>query len=239
MELKLATIYVDLDSLFDTRAAVMAQFGMDIVEKNITGDYYERVYDEFEDIDPEAWKEAYASRNSNTLREAMVTPVARILHMFGKQTIAALIGSPFRRQPKVVINTYPYKLGHASIEAIISGVKAVTKGVLDIEVITVPLDVLTPSYVKTNYVTMVMYSYWEWLEVHSLNRNLVDEQCPAVTLIGPRLVKSKEAALKLTGQDVFTAIETYAGLFIKLQLHPIDVFCVDIDRIKKQHEAKP
>ena len=109
----------------------------------------------------------------------------------------------------------------------------VTDGLLDVEIVRMPLEEITPTFVKENFVQMVMYSYWEWLEVHSTNGNLKETQCPSVTLIGPAIIKSKEAAKQLKGIDVFTVIEDYTGLFIKLSLRPVDLFCLSFNRFKE------
>ena len=233
MDTEFSTIYVDLDALFDTRVAVLETFGTEAMEQAVVRGYYYRVYDEFEGISTEQFKERYLNRDASILKKALVTPVARLIHLFGKQTLSAYIGSPYQRQPKVVLNTFPYKLSLSDDRALIAGLRAVTKNLLDIEIIHHPLEQITPTHVRQTYASMVMYSYWEWLDVHSLNRNLVESKCQQVALIGPRLVKSKEAAKKLEGQDVFTAIETYTGLFIKLQLYPANVFCVDMDRLNE------
>lgn len=232
MDFEASTIYVDIDALFDTRAATLNKFGIESAKKAIASNYYDRIYDEFEGIETTAYIEAYQRRDILTLKDAMVTPVARMIYLFAKQTLEALVSSPYRRQPKVFLNIYPYRLEEQTIRYMVAGLRAITKNTIDVEVGYLTLEEITPRYVKQNYAVMVMYAYWDWLETHSQNQNLTQTQCPQVTLIGPRLVKSKEAAQKLSGQDAFTAIETYTGLFIKLQLYPVNVFCVDLNRLK-------
>jgi len=238
MDFEASTIYVDIDALFDTRAATLNTFGLEQARVAIASGYYDRLYDEFEGIDRASYLEAYQKRNVLTLKDAMVTPVARMIYLFAKQTLEALVASPYRRQPKVFLNVYPYQLEEETVRYIVAGLRAVTKNTIDVEVGYLTLEEITPRYVKQNYAVMVMYEYWNWLEVHAQNENLTQTQCPQVTLIGPRLVKSKEAAQKLSGQDVFTAIETYTGLFIKLQLYPVNVFCVDLNRLKSKGDVK-
>ena len=228
-----STIYVSIDALFDTRAAVLATFSAEQLETAITKGYYDRVVDSFEGIDDEAFKLAYSKRDKAILTNAMITPVIDFIQYFTKQTLIALLNSPYRRQPKLVLNTFPYVLTKEEDQAIITGLRAVTEKMIDIEIIHVTLDNLTPDYVRKNYVAMVMYDYWNWLEIHSVNRNLVESKCQNIALIGPRLIKSREAAKQLEDQDAFSAIESYTGLFIKLQLDPANMFCVDLPRLQK------
>lgn len=238
MDFEASTIYVDIDALFDTRAATLNKFGIERAKVAIASNYYDRIYDEFEGIETDTYFKAYQSRDVLTLKDAMVTPVARMIYLFAKQTLEALVSSPYRRQPKVFLNTYPYRLEEETVRYIVAGLRAITKNIIDVEVGYLTLEEMTPRYVKQHYAVMVMYAYWDWLEVHAQNQNLTQTQCPQVTLIGPRLVKSKEAAQKLSGQDVFTAIETYTSLFIKLQLYPVNIFCVDLNRLKDRGESQ-
>lgn len=231
-EFETATLYVELDALFDTRMVVLKSFGLDKVEKHVPRGYYQRIIDSFDDISLEAFEARYQERNIETLRESLITPVADYIYDFGRRTLVALVSSPFRRQPKVLVNTYPYKLDETSIKTIIEGLRIVTKETVDIELTYITPEELTPHYVKEHFVQMVMYSYWDWLETHAKNKKWESERCPLVTLIGPRLVRSKTALRDAKVRDVFAAVETYTRLFIKLTLYPVSFFSADTNRIK-------
>lgn len=230
-----ASIYVDLDSLLDTRMGTLYQFGIKAVEKTVASGYYERRYDEFEGVDTEVFKKAYAERNAATLLNSMVTTVCELVTNFGKQTLLALVSTPLRRQPKVFLNVYPYVLGEDVQLLLIAGLKQATEGLLDIEVGYMAPEELTPDYVKSHFLQVIMYSYWEWLEIHAQNGNFEKTQCPQVTLFGPAIVQSKEAYKALEGQNVFNALEAYSSLFIKLQLLPVKMYCVDLIRLKTKN----
>lgn len=233
-EFEFATLYVDLDALFDTRMVVLKSFGLDKLEQHVPRGYYGRVIDSFGVISLEEFEARYAQRDIETLRQALVTPVAAHIYDFARRTLVALVSSPFRRQPKVLVNTYPYRLDEVSMASIVEGLKIVTKNTIDIELSYIPLEDITPAYVKDNYIQMVMYSYWEWLEIHAKNKNWETERCPLVTLIGPQLVRSSAALRDAKVRDVFGVIETYTRVFIKLQLYPVNFFSADINRIKER-----
>lgn len=236
MELETASVYVDMDSLFDTRIATLQKFGIDVVAKNLSSGYYGRVSDEFEGIDQAQYLEAYNNRDKRTLFEAMVTPVSEILKNFAKRTLVALVASPYRRQPKVVVNLYPYRLTESEIKNLIAALAVVTDSLLDIEVTYKSMDELTPSYMKSTFVQVVMYHYKDWLEYHAKNENLIKTQCPNLIMVGPMLLASKEAARKVEGFDIFEAMESYSSVFVKLVLHPVNQFCVDLLRFKEKHK---
>ena len=232
-----ASIYVELDTLLDTRLATLFQLDPVKTKHVIREGYFTRLYDEFEGFDTEVFKQAYAQRNLVTLKDAIATQAIDFINYFTAQTLKAVVTSPFRRQPRLVVNVYPYPLDDTVIPLLIQGLRAATKRMVDIEVINQPMEMLTPHVLKTQYVCAVMYAYWEWLEIHALNRNLEKVQCPEITLIGPALVQSKEAVHKLKGIDPFIAVEQYTEPYIKLRLYPAEKFSYDFRKHKRQPSA--
>lgn len=225
-------IYVDFDSLFDTRLATIHQFGLDAVEEVLKGDYFDRIADEFNGLDQEKYNEAYKNRNVTILKNAMVTPVASIIQKFAHRTLEALVSTPFRRQPKLLFNIHPYKIPEEGIQSILMGIRAITRNTIDIEIIDMTPEEVTPAYMKKNIVTAVIYDYVKWLDIHSANKNFVTTQCPQVMLIAPCLLKSNDVLRQVKLDDAIDAIEKHASLFIRLMLYPIDVFCIDMARFK-------
>lgn len=232
MELEKAVIYIDLDSLFDTRMATLLKLGADKIEKNIPHGYYERHADSFIDVADEDFAKAYQARDEETLRLAVITPVMGHVCDFIRRTNVATTTTPFERDPKVIINTYPYQLSDVMISSIVEGVKIVTKGSADIEAQSLSFEALTPSYIKKNFVQMVMYHYAHWAEVNLANESLLKEQCSMVQLVGPMLMKSKEAVKEMSGVNVYAATQNYFRPFINLTLFPVNFFCADMNRMK-------
>jgi hypothetical protein len=228
-----ASLYIDLDALFDTRLATLFQIDPVQTEKIIAGDYFKRHYDEFEGIDTALFKERYQQRDIRTLKNAVLTSANRIVNQFIKDTLLALVNSPFRRQPRIVVNTYPYQLSEAEERVIMEGLIYMTHRKADIALIHESFETLTPEVVKSQYIQLVMYNYWDWLETHAVNKNWEKTACLENTLFGPQLVKSSEAALKLEGEPVFSAIESAVGCFIQLVLLPAQLFSADLERYAK------
>lgn len=231
-EFESSILYTDLDSLFDTRLATLHRFGLETVDRVIRNGYFTRICDEFDGVPPEKFQEAYDQRNLETLKQAMITPVIEMINLFAKQTLVAVVASPFRRQPKVYLNIYPYVLDEAFEKQIIMGLVAATKNNVDVELVNINPEDLTPKYVKENFVQIIMYGYNTWLDIHSANKNFADTQCPQVSLFAPALMRSQEMTKIMKGQDVFGALETYASLFIKLTMLPATIFSVDTARLK-------
>lgn len=233
-EFESISLYTDLDSLFDTRAATLLRIGgTALVEQAIAGGYFTRIADEFEGVDTEAFKAAYAKRDVYTLKEALLTSVIGLVSLFAGQTLTAVVNSPFRRQPEVAVNTYPYQLSDTEEIAIIAGLRAATSNNIDIRLIHLPPEALTPQMVKEKFAQVVMYDYVNWLETHATNGNWNKTQCPLVRLRAPALIKSNEAAQKLANIDVFEAIAKHSSFFITLEFCPAQTFSVNLGRMAK------
>lgn len=228
-----STIYVDLDSLFDTRLSTLYKLDSQRVAGLLKNGYFSRDYDEFDGYDVETYHKAYQQRDASTIHHSSVTDVPRIILYFAEQTLKARASTPFVKQPRLHLNIYPYVLPEEAIVAIVEGVKLVTKGLIDIEIIDTPLEQITPSYVKKTYAMLVMYEYWNWLEIHAANRNFESTFCPEITLIGPAIVRSKTAWEQVKTVDIYPIIEQYSSMFIKLTLYPVTTFCVNIERMVK------
>ena len=232
MELGPSSLYVDIDALFDTRAGVLSSFGPDAVARAIADGYYLRETDEFSGIERDAFKARYARRDRTTLYESLTTPIVSQIRKFVHQTTMAAINSPYRKYAHIVLNTYPYVLNDDEQQNQILGLRAITKNQADIELIHEPLETLTPQYVKQHFVRLIMYAYWEWLEIHARSKALIESRCQSISLLGPRLMTSSEAVTQLRGTDAFTAIEKLTGCFINLCLLPVSEYCVDLPRFE-------
>ena len=224
-------IYVSLDALFDTRLATLHALAPEQVPLIMGNGYFSRDYDEFEGVDVEAFNKAYQARDAKTIANSLVTDVPRMIKFFAEQTLKARVGTPLRMQPVARINVHPYKLPETALSAIIEGVRILTDNLIDIEIIDMPLSNLTPLHVKEKYASMIMYEYWEWLEIQSANKNLENTFCPEITLIAPAIVRSKKAWEEVKDVDVYSVIEEYSSMFIKLNLYPVSAFSVNIKRM--------
>lgn len=232
-EFQSSNILVDLDSILDTRLATLQRLGTDAVQNALNNDYFTRIADEFENID---FKAEYAKRDHKTLYQALVTPIISVINEFTQQTLTALVGSPFRRQPKLLLNIYPYQLDDQQTQAIVQGLAKVTLNTIDIEVVNLNPEEITPIYVKHNLAVMILYDYCQWLDIHSQNKNFLETQCPQVRLVVPLLLRSKNVIDTIPLAEAVDAVERYASLFIRLMFHPVQEFSVDIRRMRSQEK---
>lgn len=227
--IKHSALFIELDALLDTRLAVVYGFGETFAKRAIDGGYYGRIIDEFPGLPFETFQERYQNRDRSVLRNTVVTKMASFIHDFVMNTLVQTATTPFHMQPKIIVNSYPYVLQADEETNIINAVIALTNGKADVELVQMPIETITPKYVKQHVTVMVMYEYYKWMEVHSENGNLKAVTCPEVTMIGPSIFfkKPERKAIeecKELGITPFKAMEKVAAPLISLQLIAIDHF---------------
>lgn len=225
-------IYTDLDTLMDTRLATLYRMDPSKVDE-ILPMYFSRVSDEFPGYDTEAFKQMYAARDETTLKHAMLTEATQILKFFAGKTLVARVGTPFRKQPKVTINMFPYMLTEGVQNVLITAVNYHCKGMLDIELVFKPPEEVTPSYIRNEFAMMAMYDYCPWLDLHAENGNFRRTRIPSVKLMVPNTLKSLEAAQQFADVKIYEIIQHVFSGLICVEFNHVSKFCVDHSLLQK------
>lgn len=237
-----SSLLVELDCLLDTRiGTILSIIGNDQERFNTilgTG-YFDRICDKFPTISHDEFKKAYEKRDINTLKNSQVTKIVYFIKEFVFRTISNSITSPHQFKPKVIVNTYPYKLSKEDSNNILESIRITLNDLPEVELINIPLEKLTPAQVKQNYSIVIMYDYARWLDYHAGKNNFDKYLCPDVGLIAPAIsfldVEEKDL---VSEEDPFDVCMKMAAPFIALALYPIDLFCMvsDLERLKKEKE---
>ena len=223
-------LYIELDCILDTRVATLASMDLDKTIRTIDRDYYVRERDVFKGFDTNTFKEKYNSRDKSILIHATHTPMVKYIRDYAFAILSANSGMPFSVEPSVVVNIHPYNLSVSEIDAFLRGLSIATKELCEITIVNKPIEEVTPTYLKSEISTAVMYDPIAWIEYHSVNKNLEKVTIPDVTLHGPRVLKEenpseidKELFTK-EEHDVFSALEYLASPLVSLKLLPIEYF---------------
>lgn len=227
---KRSTLYVELDALFDTRMAILFQYGEEVVMEAFKENYANRRVDEFPGVDRADFEQRYAKRDRDVLLNAQITPVAEIIMEFIHRTIKASGATPFQYNPRVILNVHPYQLLSDEIEVIENGLRQITDDLCEIQVVNRSREEVTPTWVRQECQLLFMYDYWNWLELHSANKNFEKTACPLVQLHGPALFKSSSAIKEVGSYDPFMALEIISSPIIKVVHHSASVFSIDLNR---------
>jgi len=232
--MKISTLFVEIDTLLDTRMATINTMGVDALKAVLDSGYHDRPFDIFPGIDDDIFKQTYAKRDKTTLAQAMVTPVSQIVKEFVVSTLDNINNSPFHYKPEVMLNIHPYVLEEEEIDVIIRAVKSLTMGMCDIEVVDMSQEQITPLFVKVNLSVMIMYHYDMWLEVHSLSGDFKKHTAPDVTLMAPRIYFKKPKNQPDPDMDPFSAMEKLVSPLIHLVLLPVETFSMVLKPVKKK-----
>lgn len=238
--LKASRFLIEIDTLFDTRLAVLASMGEDALTAAASQGYYERQSDYFVGVDYERFKSLYAARDKSILKDAIITPIANMAKEFATATLHNVNNSPFHYKPEILLNIYPYDLTENEIALMIKGLSSVTMGLCDIIAVNLSPVQLSPLYLKLNLAMMAIYEYDKWLEANSVNGAWKKHTAPDVTVIAPRISMIKMLKPFPKGEDPFEAMQQQAKPFIDLKLVPIEHFSIALkpEQFAKANETK-
>lgn len=210
-------VYVDLDSLLDTRIATVSAIDQEAAVRLVKSpDYYTRNIDDFEPmcgVTREAFDEAYAKRNVDTLKRALPCNIMVAMRELVDGLVKQDLMDPETNGVEVVINMWPYvdlsdKESYEITRAIMyhMGIRP------QVRHICIAPESLTPQYIKSSITGLIMYDFAGWFKIQG--DALVNCRMPDVTVLTPALFRDKrvptaeEATVpKLKGMTPFEILE--------------------------------
>ena len=203
-------VLVDLNALLDTRLGTIAMFDESIAVRLSTDTrYVNRHYDHFEelvdhpDFKHDDYVETYQKQNEITLAHSRPTPMMVQLPAIMNGYVADCINNPDKEYVDLHINISPYN--DLSAETITEIKAAISIGMsehVNIKTVSLPINVLSPPYLKENYSHWITYDYGSWFSFHFLSKEKLSEKelqtysNPRFTIYAPMLFKDKEAYQK-------------------------------------------
>lgn len=220
-------LYLDLDSLLDTRLGTLSQLNPLAASRAVqTGAYWDREYDQWERltgglVDTPAFAAAWATRGRPELEAATVTGIIvvimQILAMYQRNQVEGLV----KEDLALEINLHPYNFELEEMDELTS----ILKHHLYYEDLTVtycahPLEQLTPKLLTSAYDTAIMYDFIPWIKHHATA--LAETRAPDFSLIVPRLFEQDPHSLSVERkQQEITGFQLW--LVEHLDLHFINV----------------
>lgn len=162
-------IYVDMDTVLDTRLGLLRQhLGMTTFPKA----YWERDFNDWSSftdgrLDQNGFYNLWMHRDHATLEHSKITNITFHIVRCIQTILNNAVITEDHREPRIVINTWPYVLTdeeEIDFASAFSQYFIATK--TKVECIHVPLADLTPAYVKDNFALMTTYLGVEWLARH-------------------------------------------------------------------------
>ena len=223
-ELETSGVLVELDCILDTRLATLKLMGDDVVE-NALPTYFKRPIDVYPGVPLDRFLDAYHARDTKTLQYALGTKILKLVEEFCVETRHTAITTPFKKKPKIYINTYPYTLTDSEVDVILKGVVRSTRGAADVEMVHMTLDDLHPRWMKSHLSLIILYEYDLWFEHHAALGTFKKATCPEVAMVGPMLF-FKDPGMLPKGNP-FADVEQLASPIIALSLLPAEMFSVN------------
>lgn len=232
-QVEMLPVYVELDALLDTRLATIARHWPEAARKLAVDDaYYLREMDAWPDhgISKEAFHEAYAKRDVDTLRASIMTQVAVQLNQIITSMEMDHSSMPLQGKPIVYLNVWPYKLSEEQKIAYTNAVMNFTGLETMVRIVEIRPEALTMREVRNKYAGLFMYDFARWVNLHQGEMRTII--APQTTVFAPTIYLERppsEADLRQHSlrADVNPArlVELTFAEFIGLDLMPTYFFC--------------
>lgn len=219
-------IYVELDSIIDTRLKLMYNINKDLAGDMVTsGDYYTRTTDSFRHISIETFKYLYSNRTADLLRDPIHTNVGGLVSEYCVEADSTGLSFGDSKAVDVYLNIYPYDLPLLEIETLRMGMSNSIKGLVNIEIINKSPAELTVEFMDENIGVAIMYNAIEWLEMKLSDSSILSRSLPDLIMMTPKLfMKRSPIDPKETDKMFRTLRETYAPL-IDIHFMSVRLFC--------------
>ncbi len=224
-------IYLTLDSILDTRLGTLAQLDPQYAINALnSGRYRVRMIDEFDGVTKEAFKEAYAKRNIDTIKHSVVSNLVFFLRRLVKDSLLEAVMQQRVERMCFTVNIWPYQFEEGLVEMLIGCIRFHTYSTSSVRIVSIPDEELTPRFCRENFQIMIMYDWVNWCAKHKAV--FEKEGMPTVTVVSPELFTDRVPnqdeidALQLRQQNPFKMTEQICAPMFRLKYMPVSLFCL-------------
>lgn len=223
-------IYLDIETLLDTRYTILEEFDSSFLEKIILNNYYyERVLDEFDYLTYRNFKTLYRYRDIETLKSSMLTSITDLIYLdVGLINNSMLVGSGYT-PVTIDLNTYPYKISNSHQELLRASLKKKLSFTdVDINVIyNDPLKYLLGD-LNIRYYNIYMYNGMHWLEYMINIYGIEKQSAPNLILSVPALLDRVVDLPRDKIEEIFKQSRDLLTPLITLRHIPIKYMSIDL-----------
>jgi hypothetical protein len=227
-------LYVDLDSLFDTRFAILEEISPQLALDNLLNGWQTRQSDIPIGIPLEVFKDLYNVRTSETLSKANQTQVIELMKQWVEDIFKQTVSGTKKTIIRIFINVFPFILSETKAKLLGEKIKALFTPDVQFTLLNVDPKLLTPDTVKKYFAGMFMFDYHAWLEHHANEDNFKEIKLPDTSLYTPALFHNqKPSDVEMRPYieskiDVFKEWEMYVSPLIGIEFLPIQVFSTQL-----------
>ena len=219
---------VSIEALLDTKMAVLGEMNVDFPMAVLTNDWAHRLVDDPSKhvgiIDRADFDKRFKERDETTLHKSHVTNYMTKLAMDLDKVYMDTITHPSLELPSLTINTYPYRLADQEIAEVTEVIGVIIGHSIPIDVKRLPIDKLTPSFLKDNYVSVTHTSFDEWMSIH--HEELKTKPIPGINFFAPRVYLTFPDDHMTLESDPFVETAAHLVEFVGLEWLPPELFTV-------------
>lgn len=227
-------IYVDLDSLMDTRLPILHELDPEFVEEKLPDVYRTRLSDDWSllgsKVTREDWVKAWQGRGYRHLAQAVRTCIAEVLWESVLSINWALDSDAgATKKVNIDINFWPYECSLDERRAVVDAVASMMPMHVTVDAIFNPIDFLHPKAATEQWDLMFIYDLFGWLKRFADDFEQV--YMLRTTVVAPELISMysspPEENLKLVKEiPAFRVIEASWEGRMKLRCLPVYEWCV-------------
>ena len=225
-------IYLDLDAILDTRLGTLAMMGEEHPIKALnSGKYHKRLCDEFEGISAQAFREAYANRDLDTLKHSVLTNVTFFLRRLIKDSLMSAVVHQRIEKMCFTVNVYPYDFTDPElVEMLIGCIRFHTYSTSNVRIVSIPDEELTPEIVAKQYQIMIRYNWVNWVDKHK--EYFEQRGIPGVSVVVPEIFYDAAPTqedidrLGMRKQNPFRMTESVTAALFRLKHMPVSLFSI-------------
>lgn len=224
-------IYIELDSLYDTRL-VLARIldPKSVIPYVESGEYFRRYIDNFGNISSDVFNAMYKNRNKLLLLPAMPTNLFPYLRDHYGEVITD-IRDMSGKDIYIYVNTYPYRLTEKELKNIETKiVNYIPKSV--IKFINMSPYEVTPKWISSNVGAVYMYNLLPWLEYYTATTELFKDNLLECICIGPSIVYYTTKDIHIDKQYFIDLMDSLR-LVSNVHLVPAGLFSINTKNLKK------
>jgi hypothetical protein len=207
-------LLVDLDALLDTRFGTILGLNKDAAAPIVESGYHSRMLDDFETpskglITNEAFRDAYAKRDIETLKRSIMTGIPTILRTHVDNLEERRLRQVDVESISVTINTWPYILPGPLLQQYKTVFGLTLPEHVGIGITRIDPKDLPPIRLREEYDGWCTYDLDAWMKLHY--QDLLRVRCNQVTVIAPRIHIRDPGELKPDEeQEGFNPLDVHA-----------------------------
>lgn len=225
-------IYLDLDTILDTRLGTLAGLGEDFAVAALnSGRHHRRLIDEFDGVPKDVFRQAYAARNLDTLRRSVLTNMVFFMRRLIKDSLMEAVIQQKVEKMCFTVNVWPYDFSDPDlVDMLIACIRFHTYSTSSVQIVSIPDEELTPEYCLKHYQIMIRYGWVAWADKHK--PFFGQRGVPQLVLVVPEIfyesvpTQDEIDQLDLKTQNPFRMTEQACAPLFRLKHMPVSLFSI-------------